>query len=120
MNDANPMLLIREALGLATNLADELVRMEAESGDFWTGDDFFDVVSGFVSSIRQMRGFEIEEGSPGRRLADAIESGDRSGMSRHRFEIMSNLKALSGARRGGYMFFVFWPKLHLALAAGQN
>lgn len=120
MNEANPMLLIREAIGLASNLADELVRMEAEGGEFWSGDDFYIVVSSFVSSIKQYRGIEIEEDSPGSKLANAIERHDKAEMSRHRFEIMSNLKALSGTKRGGYMFFAFWPKLHLALTASQD
>lgn len=119
MNGVNPLLLVREAISLSGNLAEELISMESESGDFWSSNDFYHVMSNFISSIRQLRGFEIEEDSPGSRLADAIECEDKMAMSRYRFEIMSNLKALSGAKRKGYMFFVFWPKLHLALAAGQ-
>jgi hypothetical protein len=117
MNDPNPLVLLREAIGIAGRLAEELVRLEAVSENFWAGEDFYDLVSGFIASIKAYCGFEVEGGSPGSLLADAMAHGDRAGMSRHRFEIMSNLKALSGANRGGYMFFVFWPKLHLALTA---
>lgn len=118
MDEVNLVQLVREAIKLAGSLGEELVKMEAESGakgDFWRGDDFFVVISTFLSSLKQYRGFEIESGSFGSKLADAMTREDSAEMSRYRFEIMSNLKTLSDGKRSSYMFFVFWPKLHLAL-----
>ena len=108
---------IREAHTLVGNLADELVRMEAEDADgFWQGSDFFDLTWSFLASSKVM-GFEIEAESLGRQLVEAIEQEDMFRMSRYRFEITSNVKKLMGAKRSGYMFFLFWPALHTALNA---
>ena len=108
---------IREAHTLVGNLADELVRMEAEDADgFWQGSDFFDLTWSFLASIKVM-GFEIEAESLGRQLLEAMEQEDMFRMSRYRFEITSNVKKLMGAKRSGYMFFLFWPALHTALNA---
>ena len=108
---------IREAHTLVGNLADELVRMETEDADgFWQGSDFFDLTWSFLASIKVM-GFEIEAESLGRQLLEAMEQEDMFRMSRYRFEITSNVKKLMGAKRSGYMFFLFWPALHTALNA---
>lgn len=111
----NIMQRIRDAHGLVGNLAEELVRMEAEDKDgFWAGSDYFDLVSSFLASIKAI-GFEIEKESQGEKLAEAIRQQDTPLMSRFRFEIMSNVKRLAGSKRSGYMFFVFWPALHTTL-----
>ncbi len=108
---------VREAHTLVGNLADELVRMEAEDTEsFWQGSDFFDLTWSFLASLKVM-GFEIEVASLGRQLADAMEQEDAFRMSRYRFEVTSNVKKLAGAKRSGYMFFLFWPALHTALNA---
>lgn len=113
----NIMQRVREAHILVGNLADELVRMEVEDTDnFWQGSDFFDLTWSFLASIKVM-GFEIETESFGRQLVEAMEQDDAFRMSRYRFEITSNVKKLVGAKRSGYMFFVFWPQLHTALNA---
>ena len=119
MSAPNLMQSIREAHRLAGNLAKELVRMEKEdSDDYWSGQDFFDVMTGFLASIKAI-GFEIEAASLGARLRDAMQNNAEIEMSRFRFEITSNLKKLSGGKLSGYMFFVFWPALHSALIS-QN
>ncbi len=106
---------VREAHTLVGNLADELVRMEAEDAEnFWQGSDFFDLTWSFLASLKVM-GFEIEAESLGRQLVEAMEQEDMFRMSRYRFEITSNVKKLMGGKRSGYMFFLFWPALHTAL-----
>lgn len=113
----NILQRVRDAHTLAANLAEELVRMEAEAGDgFWQGSDFFDLATMFLASLK-MVGFEIEPESLGGLLAEAIQQEDPFRKSRFRFEITSNVKKLSGTKRSGYMFFVFWPQLHTALNA---
>ncbi len=115
IEEGNIMQRIRDAHTLAGNLAEELVRMEGEDKDgFWQGSDFFELTSLFLASLKAL-GFEIEPGSPGSQLAEAIRQEDAFGMSRFRFEIMSNLNRLAGTKRSGYMFFLFWPQLHSAL-----
>jgi hypothetical protein len=106
---------VREAHTLAGNLAEEVVRMESDDGQgFWHGSDFFDVAGMFLVSLKAL-GFELEPGSLGHQLAEAMQQDDPFRKSRFRFEITSNLKKLSGGKRSGYMFFVFWPALHTAL-----
>ena len=114
------MQRVREAHALVGNLAEEFVRMEEKyKEDFWNGSDFFDLTGGFLTSIKVM-GFDIENDSLGEKLANAIRDNDVPGMSRYRFELMSNIKKLNGSKRSGYMFFIFWPRLHMALNAEQN
>ena len=111
----NIMQRVRDAHGIVGNLAEELVRMEADDKDsFWSGSDFFDLSLSFIASIKTF-GFEIEKESQGEQLLGAIQQQDAPLMSRFRFEIMSNVKRLAGSKRSGYMFFVFWPQLHTAL-----
>ena len=113
----NIMQRVRDAHGLVGNLAEELVRMEADDKDgFWAGSDFFDLMASFLASIKAM-GFEIEPDSFGNKLVYAIRDQDAPQMSRYRFELMSNFRKLNGSKRSGYAFFVFWPQLHTALNA---
>lgn len=113
----NILQSVRDAHALAGNLAEELVRMEAEDKEgFWQGSDFFDLATMFFVSLKAV-GFEIEPDSLGGQLAEAIQVDDPFRMSRFRFEITSNVKKLFGTKRSGYMFFVFWPRLHTALNA---
>lgn len=115
----NIMQSVRDAHALVGNLAEELVRMEAEDGaGFWQGSDFFDLATMFLASLK-MAGFEIEPDSLGSKLAEAMRGEDFFGKSRYRFEITSNVKKLVGAKRSGYMFFVFWPQLHAALVTEE-
>ena len=86
------MQRVRDAHGLVGNLAEELVRMEADDKDsFWSGSDFFDLSLSFIASIKTF-GFEIEKESQGEQLLGAIQQQDAPLMSRFRFEIMSNVK----------------------------
>ena len=113
----NIMQSVRDAHALVGNLAEEMVRMEAEDSEgFWQGSDFFDLATMFLASLK-MVGFEIEPDSLGGKLAAAMQQEDVFGKSRYRFEITSNVKKLIGAKRSGYMFFVFWPQLHTALVS---
>lgn len=115
MSESNLTQSIREAHRLAGNLAEELVRLENEqTNDYWSGHAFFDVMAGFLTSFKAI-GFEIESASLGGYLREAIQNNAEAVKSRFRFEITSNLKTLTGGKRSGYMFFVFWPKLHSAL-----
>ena len=99
------MQRVREAHALAGNLAEELVRMEAEDKDgFWHGSDFFDLAQMFLVSLKAI-GFDIETGSLGDQLSEAMQDDDPFRKSRFRFEITSNVKKLSGGKRSGYMFF---------------
>ncbi len=109
------MQSIREAHRLSGNLAEELIRLESEQReDYWSDGDFFDIMAGFLASIKAM-GFEIETNSLGERLRSAMQNNAEAEMARFRFEITTNLKKLSGGKLSGYMFFVFWPNLHAAL-----
>jgi hypothetical protein len=111
----NIMQRVRDAHTLVGNMAEELVRMETDDKDsFWSGSDFFDLTWSFLASLKVM-GFEIEQESFGGKLVDAMDQDDTFQMSRFRFELMSNIRKLQGAKRSGYMFFVFWPALHTAL-----
>jgi hypothetical protein len=111
----NIMQRVRDAHTLVGNMAEELVRMEFEDKEaFWSGSDFFDLTWSFLASLKVM-GFEIEPESYGGKLVDAMNQDDTFQMSRFRFELMSNVRKLQGAKRSGYMFFVFWPSLHTAL-----
>ncbi|RJX30217.1 MAG: hypothetical protein C4516_10205 [Oxalobacter sp.] len=113
----NIMQRIRDAHTLVGNLAEELIRMENEDKDgFWSDSDFFDLTWSFLASLKAM-GFEIEPESFGEKLINAMNQDDVFQMSRFRFELMSNIRKLQGAKRSGYMFFVFWPQLHTALNA---
>ena len=115
----NVMQRVRDAHGLVANFAEELIRMESDEKDaFWSGSDFYDLTAMFLASLKAT-GFEIEHDSFGSRLAQAIREDDGFGMSRFRFELMSNIRKLHGGKRSGYMFFVFWPRLHAALVAEE-
>lgn len=109
---------IRTAYSLSAQLADTLAqRPILEGKDIQSAREFGILMSSFIQSLESTMGVQIEDGSIGRKLADAFSRRDFDDVSDIQIPVMKKVHQLSGAERSDYVFQLFWPMIHKGLSA---
>ena len=76
---------------------------------------FGDRIDSFVTALHVNLGVQIEEGSMGHKIIDAVSQRDMNALFDLQETVMKKIHKLSGESRADYVFQIFWPKIQKGL-----
>jgi hypothetical protein len=76
---------------------------------------FGDRIDSFVTALHVNLGVQIEEGSMGHKIIDAVSQRDMNALFDLQETVMKKIHELSGESRADYVFQIFWPKIQKGL-----
>lgn len=120
-NDSQGNLLmekIRSAYNLSAQLAETLAEKPVpKKQDTQSAREFGFLITSFVESLKTDMDVQIEDGSTGKKVEDAMQRNDFDAISEIQIPVMKKVHQLSGEDRSEYVFQMFWPQIFKGLPA---
>lgn len=111
---------IRSTYSHSVQLAETLAGTPIpKSKDIQSVQEFGMLIASFVASLKTNMGVQIEGGSIGKTLTDAMERRDFDTIAEIQNSVMEKVHELSGEDRSDYVFQLFWPQIFNGLSAGS-
>ena len=79
--------------------------------------EFGFLITSFVESLKTDMDVQIEDGSTGKKVEDAMQRNDFDAISEIQIPAMKKVHQLSGEERSEYVFQMFWPQIFKGLPA---